>query len=65
MAVGKRLLTTFSSKPDLHTMNYNEVMATFAKVLYPGKTRVQNSEGNYPMRNNCWSKNLGAYEDKL
>ena len=40
MAVGKRLLATFSSKPDLRTMNYKEVMSTFAKVLDPGKTRV-------------------------
>ena len=35
MAVGKRLLATFSSQLDLCTMNYKEVMATFAKVLDP------------------------------
>ena len=40
MAVGQQLPATFSSKPDLHTMNYKEVMATFAKVLDPEKTRV-------------------------
>ena len=65
MAVGKRLLATFSSKPDLRTMNYKEVMSTFAKVLDPGKTRVQRSEGNYPTRNNRWSKNPGVCEDEL